>query len=402
MPPSEAAAESGVHPGGPARAAITARQARAAEWMTRNGVFAAVLDDFENQRSNTVRWLSGHPMDALLFLFSSGRTVLVPWDVNIANERSTVGRIIPYTDFGRSFKQAVTTVLRENGVEAATGGPRARRKVEFPSRTSHLRLLELTGDLPGAEILLRMEGFESFVARSRAVKDGVEIEALEKAAKITNTLIDLVVDLVTSHGGKKDLREIDLAQLIEREALCLGAEGLGFESLAAGPGRSWAIHPFPSCSAGPFGGDGLSILDFGVKVDGYTSDVTLSFAVGKLSPEQESMIGMVEDAYQAAMDAARAGMSPQEPARRAERVFSAAGWVMPHALGHGIGLDTHEAPLLRSQGENPDPALLPGMVVTIEPGLYHPRHGGVRWENDVLVTETASRTLTKSRIVRIP
>ena len=391
MPPSERLS-----------AAIRTRQAGAAEWMTRNGVSAAVLDDFENQRSNTVRWLSGHPMDALLFLFSSGKTVLVPWDVNIAGERSVVGRIIPYTDFRRSFKEAVTTVLRENGVEAAVGGPRARRKVEFPSRTSHLRLLELTEDLPGAEILLRTNGFESFVTRARAVKDGLEITAIEKAAEITNALIDLVTDRLASPAGRKELREIDLAQLIEREALLLGAEGLGFEPLAAGPRRSWAIHPFPSCSAGPFGGDGLSILDFGVKVEGYTSDVTLSFAVGKLSPEQERMIGLVEDAYHAAMEAARAGMSPQEPARRAERIFSAAGWTMPHALGHGIGLDTHEAPLLRSQGENPDPGLLPGMVVTIEPGLYHPQHGGVRWENDVLISETSSRTLTKSRIVRIP
>ena len=207
---------------------------------------------------------------------------------------------------------------------------------------------------------------------------------------------------MASRARHEDLREIDLAQLIEREALTRGAEGLGFETLAAGPGRSWAIHPFPSCSAGPFGGEGLSILDFGVKVDGYTSDVTLTFAVGALSPEQDRMIGLVEDAYHAAVDAARPGMSPQEPARKAEKVFSAAGQAMPHALGHGIGLDTHEAPLLRSQGENPDPALLPGMVVTIEPGLYDPRHGGVRWENDVLIGETSSRTLTKSRIVRIP
>lgn len=370
--------------------------------MTRNGVYAAVLEDFENQRSRTVRWLSGHPMDALLFLFSSGTTVLVPWDVNIAAERSVVGRIIPYTDFRRSFKEAVTTVLRENGVEAAVGGPRARRKVELSSRTSHLRLLELTEDLPGAEILLRAGGFESFIARSRAVKDDLEIAAIEKAAEITNALIDLVTDRLESPAGRKDLREIDLAQLIEREALMLGAEGLGFEPLAAGPARSWAIHPFPSFSAGPFGGDGLSILDFGVTVGGYTSDVTLSFAVGKLSPGQDRMIGLVEEAYQAAIEAAHAGMSPQEPARRAERIFSAAGWTMPHALGHGIGLDTHEAPLLRSQGENPDPALLPGMVVTIEPGLYNPEHGGVRWENDVLISETSSRTLTKSRIVRIP
>jgi Xaa-Pro dipeptidase len=382
--------------------ALEARQARAAEWMTRSGVYAAVLEDFEGQRSSTVRWLSGHPMDALLFLFSSGKTVLVPWDVNMARERSRVGRIVPYTDFRRSFKEAVTTVLRENGVEAAVGGPRARRKVEFPSRTSHLRFLELTEELPGAEILLRQEGFESFVARSRAVKDGLEVAAIENAAAITNELIDLVVEHVASRARQKDLREIDLAMLIEREALLRGAEGLGFETLAAGPGRSWAIHPFPSSSAGPFGGDGLSILDFGVKVDGYTSDVTLTFAVGALSPEQDSMIGLVEDAYNAAMDAARAGMSPQEPARRAEKVFSAAGQTMPHALGHGIGLDTHEAPLLRSQGENPDPALLPGMVVTIEPGLYDPRHGGVRWENDVLIGEASSRTLTKSRIFRIP
>jgi Xaa-Pro dipeptidase len=139
-----------------------------------------------------------------------------------------------------------------------------------------------------------------------------------------------------------------------------------------------------------------------VKVDGYTSDVTLSFAVGRLSEEQSRMIGLVEEAYHAATGAVKPGASPQEPARKAEQVFSAAGWTMPHALGHGIGLDTHEAPLLRSQGENPDPALLPGMVVTIEPGLYDPRYGGVRWENDVLVTGSSAQVLTRSRIVRVP
>ena len=413
MPPSDAAAAGGI----PAAAAawvsrggdgiresdaIRARQARAAEWMTRNGLYAAVLEDFESQRSKTVRWLSGHPMDALLFLFASGRTVLVPWDVNIASERSVVDRIVPYTEFKRSFKEAVTSVLRENGVEAAVGGPRARRKVEFPGKTPHLRFLELRDDLPGAEILVRAEGFDSFVARARTVKDQWEIEAVENAARITNALIDMVADRVALPGGRRDLREIDLAQLIEKEALALGAEGLGFETLAAGPGRSWAIHPFPSCSAGPFGSDGLSILDFGVKVDGYTSDVTLSLAVGRLSSEQDRMVGLVEEAYHAAVEAAKAGASPQEPARKAEEIFSAAGWNMPHALGHGIGLDTHEAPLLRSQGDNPDPALLPGMVFTIEPGLYHPRHGGVRWENDVLINGDSARILTRSRIIRIP
>ena len=385
-----------------AAAAFLARQARVAEWLTRNGVYAAVLEDFEHQRNSAIRWLSGHPMDAILFVFSSGKTVLVPWDINVANERSVVTEVTPYTEFKRSFKEAITAVLKANGVEAAVSGPRGRRKVELPERTTHLRFLELKSDLPGAEILVRTDGVQSFLGRSRAVKDGLEIASIEKAAEITNRLIDLIEERVSHPGPGGPPREIDLAQLIEREALSMGAEGLGFETLAAGPCRSWGIHPFPSCSSGAFGGEGLSILDFGVKVDGYTSDVTLTLAAGRLSADQERMIGLVEDAYRAGVEAAKAGVSPQEPARRAQQVFSAAGWTMPHSLGHGIGLDAHEAPLLRANGENPDPALLPGMVVTIEPGLYDPLHGGVRWENDVLITEHGPRVLTKSRILRIP
>ena len=382
--------------------AFRSRQARVAEWLTRNGVYAAVLEDFEHQRNSAVRWLSGHPMDALLFVFSSGKSVLVPWDINVANERGVVAQVTPYTEFKRSFKEAVTAVLRSNGVEAAVGGPRGRRKVELPERTTHLRFMELKNDLPGAEILVRTDGLESFLGRTRAVKDPLEIRSIERAAEITNRLIEMIEDRVSHPGSSGSIREIDLAQLIEREALSLGAEGLGFETLAAGPARSWGIHPFPSCSAGPFGGPGLSILDFGIKVDGYTSDVTLTVAAGPLSTEQDRMVGLVSDAYRAAVEAARPGVSPQEPARKATEVFSAAGKVMPHSLGHGIGLDAHEAPLLRSQGESADPSLLPGMVITIEPGLYDPAHGGVRWENDVLITDSGARVLTKSRIIRLP
>ncbi|MGA2975368.1 MAG: Xaa-Pro peptidase family protein [Spirochaetia bacterium] len=389
-----------MRPSDASAAAFRGRQARLAEWLKRAGIHACVIDDFENQRCSSLRWLSGHPMDALLFIFASGVTVLVPWDVNMAQERSVVDQVIPYTDLKRSSREAVKTVLREHGVEASVGGPRARRKVEFPGRTSHLRYRELQDDMPGAEILLRSDGFESFIGKARTVKDAGEIAALEKAAEITNALIDTIA----ARLGAPDidsLRELDMAQLIEREALTLGAEGLGFETLAAGPSRSWAIHPFPSCSGGPFAGPGFSILDFGVKVDGYTSDVTLTIARGRLSAEQERMIALVEEAYGAAVDAAKPGGSPQAPAWKADQVFSAAGWKMPHSLGHGIGLDTHEAPLLRSQGESVDPELLPGMVFTIEPGLYHPEHGGVRWENDVLITEKGARVLTRAMILRV-
>ena len=115
----------------------------------------------------------------------------------------------------------------------------------------------------------------------------------------------------------------------------------------------------------------------------------------------QRMIELVEEAYAAAVKAAATGALARAPAEKADAVFSAAERRMPHALGHGIGLDTHEAPLLRSQGEGTDIVLLPGMVFTIEPGLYHPEHGGVRWENDVLLTESGGRVLTTARIIRI-
>jgi Xaa-Pro dipeptidase len=194
---------------------------------------------------------------------------------------------------------------------------------------------------------------------------------------------------------------LELAHFVEREALSLGAEGLGFETLAAGPKRSWGIHAFPAYTVGPFGGRGLSILDFGLTVDGYSSDVTITLARGPLAPEQERMIALVQSAYDAAVGSCRPDASPKEPALRADDVFSSAGWKMPHALGHGIGLDAHERPLIRSQGSLPDARLLPGMAFTIEPGLYHPEHGGVRLENDFLVTDSGVEPLTASRIVRL-
>ncbi len=335
-------------------------------------------------------------MDGCLFVFASGKTVLVPWDVPMAEERSAVDQIIPYASFRRSWRDLLTAVLRQNGIDETPG-----RSCELPSRTSWLRWKEISDDLPGVRILLRTDGFESFISKARQIKDAAEIAAIEKAAAITDAVIELIEAKLSAPGGADSVREIDMAQLIEREALGLGAEGIGFETLAAGPSRSWAIHAFPACSAGPFASQGLSILDFGVKVDGYSSDVTLTIARGRLSREQASMIGLVQDAYGAAMKALGPGVSPQEVARTVDGIFAAADWTMPHGLGHGLGLDVHESPAVRSQGDNLEPAFIPGMVFTVEPGLYHPDHGGVRWENDVLITATEARTLTHARIIRI-
>jgi Xaa-Pro dipeptidase len=374
-----------------------ARRERLAARLREEDISAYVLEDFENLRTSSVRWLSGHPMDAILVGTTAGESVLVPWDVNMAAERARVDRVVPYTDFKRSYKEAVASVLKSLGLP---GGA----KVEFLSRTSHLRYEELRRELPGIEIVVRGSGIDTFLSRMRSLKDAAEIAALERAAAITGEVLDVVEREVRSRPAGA-LREVDVAQLVEREALARGAEGTGFETLAAGSARSWGIHAFPPYSAAPFGGTGLSILDFGVKVDGYTTDVTATFVRGPLQPAQERMVSFVQTAYDAAVAAAQPGAAPQAPAIAADQVFEAAGWKMPHALGHGIGLDSHEGPLLRSVGENPDKELAAGMTFTIEPGLYHPDLGGVRLENDVLIdmrgTAPAARVLTRSRIVRL-
>ena len=187
------------------------RQSRLATRLAEEGLFACVLEDFENLRASHVRWLSGHPMDAILVLAASGESVLVPWDVNMAAERARVDRVVPYTDFKRSYKEAVASVLRSLGLPEDA-------KVEFLPRTSHLRYEELRRELPGTAIVARGDGIDAILSRMRSRKDAAEITALERAASITDEVLDLVEREVRSRSAGS-LREVDVAQLVEREAL---------------------------------------------------------------------------------------------------------------------------------------------------------------------------------------
>ncbi|MEN6399706.1 MAG: M24 family metallopeptidase, partial [Rectinema sp.] len=194
--------------------------------------------------------------------------------------------------------------------------------------------------------------------------------------------------------------ELDVALYIEKEARAHGAERTGFETLAAGPERSFGIHAFPAYGNGPIGTKGLSILDFGIVIDGYTSDVTMSFVRGPLSSEQSTMVDLVQRAYELALAACKPGIPARDIALAVDEFFAKSGFSMPHALGHGIGLEAHEAPGVNVRPSN-TAILVPGNIITLEPGLYHPEFGGVRLENDVLITENGCTVLTKSRIVTL-
>jgi Xaa-Pro dipeptidase len=359
------------------------------EWMRREGIALAVIEDFEAKRDPALRWLSGHPMDALLFLSADGRSLLVPWDVILAEKIAKVDEIVPFTAFNREGSAAIQGALERLGI--ARGAV-----VELPSATTYPAFCRLREKFAGYTLVCREDGLRDVINAGRAVKDAAETALYRQVSAITDELIRLI------ETGVKDgtLRtETDVALFIEREARLRGCEGTGFETLCAGPERSFGIHCFPAYTGGPFAEAGLSILDFGLVYQGYTSDVTMTFARGPLSARQEEMLALVKEAASIGVAAVKPGVKAGDVGKAVNTFFKSHGVSMPHGLGHGIGLEAHEAPSLAAKDDNPW-VLKPGMIVTVEPGLYENGEGGCRLENDVLVTENGHEALTHSRIIR--
>jgi len=367
-----------------------ARRTRLTGWMEQEGISLLMLEDFEGRRDSSIRWLTGQPGDALLFLSPGKQCILVPWDINQAFLYSQVDVRIPYTEFNRSPLRAIRMAAEYFAIP-----PGAR--IEIPPTTSYPRFLQFVDELNRFDVLCREEGAAAELQTLRSVKDEAETAAYRMIGGITNEVIELLIDFVKE--GKIGT-ELEAALCIEIEARRRGCEGTGFETLAAGHQRSFGIHAFPSFTVQPFGGPGFSILDFGLRFEGYTSDVTLTFARGPLSKAQERMLLLVQKAYDYALGQARKEVSCRNIAQGVDEIFRKARKSMPHSLGHGIGLDAHEAPFLRS-ADGIDWTLQPGMVITLEPGLYDPLCGGCRLENDILITEGEPEVLTTSRIVRL-
>jgi Xaa-Pro dipeptidase len=366
------------------------RRAKLYDWMAREGIALAMFEDTGRCRNLAVRWMTGYPADALVFLSVDRRAMLVPWDINLAHSRGSADILIPYGDFDRHPIKAVRGAADYFALPYGS-------KLEIPPVTPYPQFLAYLEALGDFDVLCRNEGIAEAVEAFRAVKDEGEIRIYRRAAEITNTLIDLLEQEV--RGGRLKT-ETDAALFIEAEARSRGCEGTGFETLAAGPGRSFGIHAFPSYTGGPFAGPGLSILDFGLNYDGYTTDVTLTFAAEPLSPGQRGMVNLVEKAYKLALSLVKEGAAAAAVAAAVNGFFGKSRRTMPHALGHGIGLEAHEAPVLRSREDNLW-RLAPGMVITLEPGLYDIDRGGCRLENDLLVTGDGAEPLTNARIIRL-
>lgn len=366
------------------------RRKRVADYLREHETGAAVFIDSESHRESAIRYLTGHTSDAVLIIFENGKSVLIPWDEILAKKIAFCDKVIPYTRYKNSAIKAVQANLN-----AAKGI--ANMKVELSPATPYPDFLKYIDSLPLWDVKCKENGVHQFVVELRMIKDEYEIECTKEACRIG----DLIVEKILSELKSGSIRtEIDVSLLIERELRIQGCEKTGFDTLAAGPSRSWAIHAFPGYTNSPWPAEGLSILDFGVVYNGYTSDMTITIAKGNLSPNQEKMLSLVQAAADECLLLYKSGIPIKNAAERADEIFSASKKSMPHTLGHGIGLEIHEYP--RVSAKMPEDLLFrPGMIVTLEPGLYEEASGGVRLENDILITETGNEVLSHSRIFRI-
>jgi Xaa-Pro aminopeptidase len=389
------------------------RQADFSSRLKREGIFASVISDFENSRNSSLRYLSGHPMDSMLILFADGESVLIPWDVNLAKQLSHTTFIKPFTDFNRNFILALKNTAEKklnsesgkklhalntlNTSSKNKNGDGNKPIIELSASTSYPLVKEFETIMKSFHIQCVEKGADSYIGSKRILKDDDEIRALKKAASITDLVFLKLETLLKDSSG---ITETDIALFIETEGRKLGAEGTGFETLVASPERSFSIHPFPSYSDKAVPGEGLTIIDFGLKYSGYTSDVTTTIASGKLKEGQKKMLSLVSEAAEIFENILAPGLSTVELTTAVTSFFEKNGFLMPHALGHGIGLDVHESPILKNLKET-ESILKPGMVLAIEPGIYSPDHGGVRLENDYLITKNGFEKLTNSHIIRL-
>ena len=366
------------------------RREKIYNWMADEGIALVMIEDCEGRRNSALRWFCGQPGDALFFLSMDKKTLLIPWDINMARLYSQCDTIIPYSQFARKPIKALAGAAEILKIPLGS-------KIEIPSVTPYPLFLKYVEEISDYDIICREHGVNRELERNRALKDEEEIKIYKKLSAQTSDVINLLIKNVRSGKIKT---ETDAALFIETEARKRGCEGTGFDTIAAGPGRSFGIHAFPPYTAAAFGAPGLSILDFGLKYMGYTSDVTLTFAAPPLSKPQEKIISLVEKAYSLALSLTEKNASCRSIAQAVDSFFAKSKKVMPHSLGHGIGLEAHEAPAVSSRSDN-EWVLEPGMIITIEPGLYDPVHGGCRLENDILITDNGIEILTNSQIVRL-
>lgn len=264
----------------------------------------------------------------------------------------------------------IGSFLKGRGVTAMGFEPKALHLFDYDKLKEHVELIST----------------ENIVESLRIIKDEDEIRRMDESVRINHELFNYIEkELIPGRTEK------EIAWLVEKFYRENGAQELAFSTIV-GVGPNAALpHAIPGETK--LRENELVLIDCGCRFLDYNSDQTRTFWVGDAPSDRfQKTMDQVRTAQQTAIDIIRPGLTCQEAYRAAYTVFEKDGVeaLFTHGLGHGVGLETHEPPSLSrmAQGE-----LKPGMVVTVEPGLYDPEWGGIRWEHQVLVTEDGCRVM---------
>lgn len=337
------------------------------EWMAAESVDALVVSAAPN-----VRWLTGFTGEGVLVLDGDGP--LLCTDSRYAVQAAEEAPGLEFAANSGHLDQAIER-LNESGAE----------RVGFES--SHLAYAgfeKLDEKLDAAELV----PLEDRIKRLRAVKDDAEVALIRRAASIADSAF---ADLRSRI--EPGMRERDAAEELRRLMVLAGAEKPSFDIIFASGPNGAKPHARPGERVVTEGD--LVVVDWGAVVDGYCSDCTRTVIVGDPGERQREIWLAVREAQTAAMEGLKPGMEGREVDAIARESLEGSGYAeyFGHGLGHGVGLQVHELPTL---GQKSEDTLEPGMVVTIEPGVYIEGWGGVRLEELVLIIEDGIDPITQA------
>jgi Xaa-Pro aminopeptidase len=265
----------------------------------------------------------------------------------------------------------------------ATATPLKLRHLALESDAVTLSLHDqLASGLPAVELVAT----RGWVEQLREIKDREEIRAIRRAIQVAERAFGVI-----RAGLRGEQTEMGIAAHLEHQIRDFGGEGFSFPAIVAAGPRAALPHARPTHSS--IGGSGSVLFDWGAVVDGYRSDLTRLLTTAKIPPKLERVYQVVLTAQQQAIAVIRPGALLSEVDAVARGIIDAAGFGkrFGHGLGHGFGLEIHEQPRLAPRQDRP---LQKGMVVTVEPGIYIPGWGGVRIEDDILVTHDGHEVLS--------
>ncbi|MGW4248674.1 M24 family metallopeptidase [Nocardia sp. NPDC004722] len=351
------------------------RRANLRNLLVENRVDALLVTDLIN-----IRYLTG-------FTGSNAALLVYAWD-------SSEDRTIICTD-GRYLTQVGVQVP---DLRAEINRASARRVVEIAGEwqtgrvgfESQIMTFEQHRGLSALATGLELVPVSGLVEQLRMVKDAYEVDRLRAACDAADAALAVLLE---SGGLRPGRTERQVARDLEWQMFEHGAEAVAFETIVAAGANSAVPHHRPT-EAVLAAGDFVK-LDFGAVVGGYHSDMTRTFVLGQPTDWQREVYELVNAAQAAGRAALAPGVSTKAVDKASRSVIEAAGHgeLFVHGLGHGVGLQIHEAPGIAKTGTG---TLLDGVAVTVEPGVYFPGRGGVRIEDTLVVRKGGPELLTRT------